>query len=188
MWLLIREKGRCRMNINDSVDKSKKGDIKEFIALLEAKKSSIYKIAFIYAGNDFDAQDCISEATIRAFDKLHQLKKSESFYTWFFSILINTCRALHNKKNLNISYDECIYDIKDSFFEASIEEKLILENILQSLKKDERDMLVLRYLNDFKISEIATIMKVPEATLKTRFYRLITRLRKTTHAISNDIS
>lgn len=72
------------MEIEKLVLESREGDISAFMKLLREKQEIIYKISFSYSKNKYDAEDCISEAAIRAFDKIKQLKNPEKFYSWYF--------------------------------------------------------------------------------------------------------
>lgn len=173
------------MNIEILVIKSKKGDITAFMELLREKQELFYKIAFTYTKNSYDAEDCISEAAIKAFEKIKQLKKWGKFYSWFTSILINICRQQYREK-ANVSSKEIVKDIKDSFSYGSVEDKIIIEELLDNLKKDEREILVLRYLKDYPIKDVASIMEIPVNTVKTKIYRSLKFLKNKAGEVKNE--
>ena len=101
-------------NIQDLIQKSKDGDISAFMTLLKNKEVLIYNISFSYTKNSYDAEDCISEASIKAFDKLKQLRNEDKFHCWFISILINVCRkTIKNKPTA--SSDEEVNQVRDKF-------------------------------------------------------------------------
>lgn len=164
------------MNIEMLVIKSKKGDISAFMELLKEKQELFYKISFTYTNNPHDAEDCLSEASIKGFEKIKQLKKEDKFYSWFTSILINICRQQFREKR-NISSEEELNEVRDMFSYNSIEDKIIIESLLDKLKEDEREILVLRYLKDYSIAQVATIMDIPVNTIKTKIYRSLNFLR-----------
>jgi RNA polymerase sigma-70 factor (ECF subfamily) len=172
-------------NIQNLVQKSKNGDISSFMTLLKTKEELIYNISFSYTKNSYDAEDCISEASIKAFDKLKQLRNEEKFYCWFTSILINICRKkLKNK--VTTSSDETLNQVKDEFSYQSIDDRLIVEELLSKLRKDERDIIALRYLKDYSIKEISTIMDMPLSTVKTKIYRTLNFLRSKNGGIKSE--
>lgn len=173
-------------NIQELVQKSKNGDISSFMLLLKQKENDIYNISFSYTKNSYDAEDSISEASIKAFDKLKQLKNEEKFYYWFISILINVCRK-NIKGKSTVSSDEIINTIKDEFSYRSIDDRLIIEDLLSKLRKDERDIIALRYLKDYSIKEIASIMNMPLSTVKTKIYRTLSFLRAKNGGIKNEL-
>lgn len=164
------------MEIEKLVLRSKKGDISAFMELLREKESLIYKISFTYTKNKYDAEDCISEAAIRAFDKIKQLRNPEKFYSWYFSVLINICRR-NIKQKIKASSEEELNLIRDEFSYHSVDDRVIIEELLSNLEKDDRDILVLRYLKDYSIKEIANIMNMPLSTIKTKMYRSLNVLK-----------
>ncbi|ADL50020.1 RNA polymerase sigma factor [Clostridium cellulovorans] len=172
-------------NLQDFVQKSKNGDISAFMELLKEKESLIYNIAFSYTKNPYDAEDCISEASIKAFDKLKQLRSEEKFYCWFISILINVCRK-NVKTSKSPSSEEDLHNIRDEFSYQSVDDKLIIEDLLCKLKEDDREIIVLRYLKDYSIKDIAMIMDMPLSTIKTRIYRSLAYLREKNGGMKNE--
>lgn len=173
-------------NVQELVQKSKNGDISSFMSLLKEKEALIYNISFSYTKNSYDAEDCISEASIKAFDKLKQLKSEEKFYCWFISILINICRK-NIKIKITVSSDEAINQVRDEFSYQSIDDQLMVEELLSKLRKDERDIIALRYLKDYSIKEIASIMNMPLSTVKTKIYRSLSFLRTKIGGIKNEL-
>jgi len=173
------------MDIKELVHKSKTGDISAFMELLREKEELIYKISFTYTKNKYDAEDCISEAAIKAFDKIKQLRNPEKFYSWYISVLINVCRrSIKNK--IKASSDEELKLIRDEFSYRSVDDKIIIEGLLSKLKKDERDILALRYLKDYSIREIADIMDMPLSTVKTKIYRSLNVLKCINGGLKNE--
>lgn len=172
-------------NIQELVQKSRDGDISSFMSLLKEKEALIYNISFSYTKNSYDAEDCISEASIKAFDKLKQLRNEEKFHCWFISILINVCRK-NIKNKITASSDEELIQVRDEFSYQSIDDRLMVEELLSKLRKDERDILALRYLKDYSIKEIASIMDMPLSTVKTKIYRSLNFLRTRTGGVKNE--
>ncbi|NLL20090.1 MAG: sigma-70 family RNA polymerase sigma factor [Clostridia bacterium] len=171
------------MDLKQLVAESKKGNIDSLITLLSAKQDMLYKIAYTYTQNPYDAEDVLSEATIKAFNKIRQLKEPDKFYKWYTTVLINLCRARYNKQQkelsrLNSDRQEIILEEVVPDFSVSVEDKIMVQKILQSLKHSERDLLVLRFMEDFTIKEIAEIMNVAEGTVKSRLYRTLKKIKK----------
>ncbi|WP_411681397.1 RNA polymerase sigma factor [Clostridium thailandense] len=173
-------------NIQELVQKSKAGDISSFMSLLRAKEVLIYNISFSYTKNSYDAEDCISEASIKAFDKLKQLKNEEKFYCWFISILINICRK-NIKSKITIPSDDTINQVRDEFSYQFIDDRILIEELLSKLRKDERDIIAFRYLKDYSIKEIAAIMNMPLSTVKTKIYRTLNFLRAKNGGMKNEL-
>lgn len=173
------------MGIEELVSKSKNGNISAFMELLREKEELIYKISFTYTKNKYDAEDCISEAAIKAFDKIKQLRNPEKFYSWYISVLINVCRRSLKEKVKESSEVELSL-VRDEFSYRSVDDRIIIEGLLAKLKKDERDILALRYLKDYSIKEIADIMDMPLSTVKTKIYRSLNILKCINGGLKNE--
>ncbi|WP_332455180.1 RNA polymerase sigma factor [Paenibacillus crassostreae] len=86
------------MNVVRSVKRAKKGDKEALLQLIMAEKEAYYKLAFTYMGNEHDAMDAMEDMIVRLYDKIEQLKKEESFYSWSKTILVNCCKSLLRKQ------------------------------------------------------------------------------------------
>lgn len=173
------------MNIEVLVEKSKAGDISAFMELLKQKQDLFYRIAITYTKNSYDAEDCISDAAIKGFEKIKQLHTPSKFFAWFTSILINICRKSYKLKNTSCCEEE-IKELIDGFSYSSVEDRIIIENLLSKLKEDDREIIVLRYLKDYSLKEIAYIMDIPINTVKTKIYRSLNILRMKNRRIENE--
>jgi RNA polymerase sigma-70 factor, ECF subfamily len=62
------------MEVFELVRASQAGDMGCFVELLKLKKDVIYRVARTYTRSPHDAEDCISEASIHAYERIKQLK------------------------------------------------------------------------------------------------------------------
>lgn len=170
------------MDLKQLVAESKKGNIESFMFLLSAKQEMLYKIAYTYTQHPQDAEDVLSEAAIRAFDKIGQLREAEKFYPWYTALLINLCRAHYHRKRkerAGPAYDpQAAWEPAVPDFSAAVEDRVLVDQILRSLPYPERELLVLKSMEDFTLKEIAEIMDMAEGTVKSRLYRTLEKLKK----------
>ena len=54
-----------------------------------------------------------------------------------------------------------------------------LQSAIQSLPAKFRSVVLLRYIDQLRFSEIGQVLKMPESTVKTYYYRACSRLRVT---------
>ena len=165
------------MEINELVQASKKGDLESFIQLLKAKEELIFRIARVYTQNSQDEEDCISDCTIRAYDRIKQLRSPEKFYTWYISILVNLCRKKYKTINSETEYIPEQHDIATEEIIKNSDNSMLVETILKHLGDKERDIIVLRYLRDFSLEEIAQILAIPVGTVKSRLSRVMNKIK-----------
>lgn len=144
---------------------------------LKTNEQKIYRLAYSYTHNDADAKDMIQNAVIKAFRSLRSLQNPQDLEIWFYRILVNTCLDdLRSKKRRSLfPISEELADDTDHHKAALLHEELW--QLLNQLDDKTRTILVLRYFEEWKLQEIAELMKLPLSTVKTRLYKGLKELR-----------
>ncbi|WP_231701827.1 sigma-70 family RNA polymerase sigma factor [Crassaminicella thermophila] len=162
------------MNTYQIIEKAIKGDEKSFIALVEARKEKLYRIAYSYAKNQHDALDIVQETIYKAFISIQKLKKPQYFDTWLIRITIN-CAIDHIKKSkqfINLNENKAIKDNTDQ-----IEEFIDLHTALDKLEPHYKTIMILKCFEDLTFKDISKILDFPISTVKTHFYRALKHLK-----------
>ena len=134
---------------------------------------SVYRFAYTYTKNKYDAEDVVSESIIKALNAAETIRSPEYIKTWFYKIIANT--AINNLKKKN-RFDE--FSEKEN--EISMEDdhsQINLQIILDKLEVKYREIIVLRFMEDMTIKEIAQVTGINESTVKTRLYRALEILK-----------
>lgn len=151
-----------------------RGDSDAFAQLIELNTQSMYKVARAYFTSDADTADVISETILASFEKIGTLRSPEYFKTWLLRILINQCNQMIREKNKEVAITE-FTDVMD---EASQYELVEFKELLDQMDEKYRVVLVLYYVEGFKIKEIAKLLDMKENTVKTRLKRGKASLKK----------
>lgn len=165
------------VSIEEHVINAKKGNKTAFYALMDMYKIQLYKIAYRYLKNEEDALEAIQEMTYRAYKNIHKLKQPRYFKTWLTRILINYCLDEQKKKK------RVLLTNKDNDFENTNENfqdkdaRIIINWAIDQLSPNEKKVIILKYLEDYTIKEIACSFKGPEGTIKTWLNRGLSTLR-----------
>ena len=115
----------------------------------------------------------MSESIIKALNAAETIRSPEYIKTWFYKIIVNT--AINNLKKKN-RFDE--FSEKEN--EISMEDdhsQINLQIILDKLEVKYREIIVLRFMEDMTIKEIAQVTGINESTVKTRLYRALEILK-----------
>ena len=70
-----------------------------FCSRVESLEKSMYLLAVSTLKNDYDAEDAMQSAILKAYENLDQLRAADKFKPWLFRILINECYRLLKKKH-----------------------------------------------------------------------------------------
>ncbi|UMZ72866.1 sigma-70 family RNA polymerase sigma factor [Natranaerofaba carboxydovora] len=164
------------MTTEIQVQKAVKGDEDSFVNLIQSRKEKIYRIAFSYVKNKEDALDVVQEATYKAYISLDKLKQPEYFDTWLVKITINTAvnYIKSNKKYVFMENKE----VRDSRHNKDeIVEMIDLNNALDDLEQKDKEIIILKSFEGFKLKEISEILGYPLNTVKTKFYRGLKKIK-----------
>lgn len=184
---LIISEGYMENNIEEMIKKVKAGDQKAFEELYKATYDRNYYIVFKMLNHEQDTLDVLQETYIKIFTKLDQFtyRGSDSFFSWSGKIAANAAMdCLRKKKQIFFAemeqdgeYKAAEFDIEDpsSGYRPEIaydkkETAQIVEKLLNSLSEEQRVCMILYYLQDMSIKEIAKICSCSENTIKSRLY------------------
>ena len=145
-----------------------------FITFIRLQQQSIYRLAFSYTKNEQDALDIVQDSIQKGWLALEKLTNTEQMKSWFYTILVRTAIDFLRKHNRVILVgDEALQQLP----EHDTYENLDLQQALQQLPLQLREVIILRYFEDLKIDEVAQILMLPLSTAKSRLYKALKLLK-----------
>lgn len=116
-----------------------------------------------------DLEDAMQETALLVWSKIHQLKDPTKFEGWCIRILENKCKEMKRKRRREVlvsleELNSVFYAITPYFTEEMID----LKNCLEQLNEPHRTTMKLHYFHDLSIEEIASLLAIPEGTVKSR--------------------
>ncbi|WAJ25659.1 RNA polymerase sigma factor [Lacrimispora xylanolytica] len=131
-----------------------------------------YRLAYSYVKNEQDALDIVQESAYRVIRDLDKLKERKYLSTWIYRIVINTAiDTLRKKKRETVSYEDIEIVHEDQYKE---EDPLEILNVLED---KDRALVILKYLEDWKLEEISEALDMNVSTVKSRLYRALKKLK-----------
>lgn len=160
------------MKIYNLIDKKKEKLIKQYIV---DNKESLYRFAYSYTRNQNDALDIVHDAICKALANKESLKSENKIKSWIYQIISN-CAIDYVRKNNK--YTEMTEEIQNNSMIGFDEyENFDLQRAMQLLPEKYRSVIILRYFEDMKISEITEVLGENENTIKTRLYSGLSKLK-----------
>lgn len=153
------------------------GDKDSFLQLIDPIKDTLYKVAFVYLKNEDDALDCIHDAIIKAIKSLAALNEPQYFNTWITRIVTNTCKDYIKKNSKIVLVDINEYDNLLTTDDDKSDINYDIKNALDKLSEKERELIVMRYLEDKSLKDIVNKTNLPMGTVKSRLNRSLIKLR-----------
>lgn len=164
-------------HLNVLLNKIKDNDDEAFEELYKVYYKRVFYFALQLSKNEQDAQDITQETFIQLRKSIVTLQDNKAFSVWLHRIIISKAGGLF-RKNKTVSLPD------DHFLFKNVNEKRnymlpidsvhvqldkeMMECFINSLDEKYRLVIVLSYFSNFKIKEIADILKIPEGTVKSR--------------------
>ena len=156
------------MDDTAAIEKCLEGEKDAFRFLVERYQSQAASHAAAIFGNRDDALDAVQEAFVDAYRALKNFDRSRRFYPWFYVLLRNRCFKLmaKSRKTESIEETEIIAPQQD----LPREERLALETALLALSAEDREIIILKYLDGLSYDEIAEYLQIPKGTVMSRLF------------------
>lgn len=178
------------LNDKNLIQKYLDGDESIFSLIVDIYLKSILNFSYKLVGSQKDAEDITQEVFLKVWKSLKKFDIEKSFKTWIFAIARNTCiDFLRKKKEIPISYfddEEGDNILEDSLVDNGLkpdevfmvgENKEMIENALSKISFMQKEVLILRYMNEMTFDEISEILNIPLNTIKSHHSRALIKMR-----------
>ena len=171
--------------INDrkTVKRCQKGNLDEFAKLYNKYIKKIYSFIYYKSCHKETAEDLTSQTFIKALEGIKTFNPDKgSFSSWLYRIARNNVIDYYRKKEHG-TVD--VYDFwglssdTNILYDIDVKEKLSqVENYLKKLKREQREVVMMRIWDGLPYKEISEIIGKSEASCKMTFSRTMAELRK----------
>ena len=165
------------------LEKARQGDQEAFGELVRLYEKKVYALTLRMCKNPDDAAEAAQEAFLAAWQGLKFFRGEASFSTWLYRLASNACVDLLRKEQRHravsgpsLNDEDTYMDIAD---DAATPQELAerselreqIEEGLQSLSPEHREVLLLRELHQLSYDEIAQTLDLDTGTVKSRISR-----------------
>lgn len=157
------------------INQCKKNSRKAQLQLYKQYCSGMFIVARRFMKNDFDAEDAMQEAFIKAFEKLDQFKAEVTFGSWLKRIVIHTCldKLKLNKLEL-LQLDETYLKIADEPERMEIDDEITIHEVKECialLPEKYRYVVMLYLIEGYDHQEISEILGITQVASRTQLLR-----------------
>jgi RNA polymerase sigma-70 factor (ECF subfamily) len=165
------------------------GDMRALEQLMRLHNRKLYRTARAILGDDAEAQDAVQEAYLRAYNALHTFRGEAKLSTWLVRISANEALMRRRRRAQPAPEDSNPETLADEAADPEAdaqrsEMRRLLESRIDALAEGYRTVFVLRGVEELSVEEVAAALNIPEATVRTRFFRARGLLRA---AMAGDI-
>lgn len=171
-------------NLDDLIVRTLNGETIAYSELYEQTSDSLHQTVRFLLGNAEDAQDVVQETYLQAHRYLHRFDRSRQFRPWLMGIALRQTKACRKRRWLQlrkIGKAAQHSQAQEDDFSGRIADRLDhngLAERIESLPYKLKQIIVLRYLNDYSQDEMAEMLNIPLGTVKSRIHTALERLRK----------
>jgi RNA polymerase sigma-70 factor, ECF subfamily len=182
------------MELTSLLERCRQGDDLAWEAFVRQFERRIYSIASGYAAGPDEARDLAQDIFIRLYETKGRWAPPEGFVPWLVRVARNVCLDQLRRKKArppaeDIQADE-MWDLAsaDAGPEAQLEtvgRQRVVWRALQSLTAISREIIQLKEIQGLSLQEVASMLRVPVGTVKSRSNRARLELAERVLAIES---
>ncbi|WP_289053321.1 RNA polymerase sigma factor [Carboxylicivirga marina] len=133
----------------------------------------MYNVAYRIVANQFDAEDVVQDAFIKAFKKIGSLKDNRAFASWLKQIVVNEAISLIRKtKKMHLLAEdiEQITDVEVKEVSDDIPIEKVMKTI-QELPHGARIVFTLRAIEGYRLNEVSELTGQTVNNCKVQYHR-----------------
>ncbi len=129
---------------------------------------TVASVCVLHIDNNADAQDCFQNTFVKLFEKSPEFESENHLKAWLIRVAINECSNLRRKNKRTISLSQVS---ETSVISFPNHDKDDVSWALVQLEPKFRDVIYLRYCEDYTSNEIAEILGKNPNTIRTLLKR-----------------
>lgn len=173
---------------DELIERCLEGDQQAWEAIVRQHWRKVFNVAYKFVGKHDEAEDLTQDIFLKIFRSLSTFDRRANFQTWLISVSRNLCidhyRSVRKERE-TIDRDVDPGDLSPTSHEVSpyvaLEQRdrvVLLREALETLPETLRTAVLLRDIQELSYQEIATKLRLPEGTVKSRINRGRTELAR----------
>lgn len=168
-----------------------------FELLIQRHQNKLFGYIWRFTGDRHATEDLFQETCMRIYQARTTFNHELPFSSWAYRIATNACLDMRKKKSYAMEKatdDEIInrhgsaHDTPDDVLLTETKAQRVQE-LLNELPEKFRAVLLLKHYEELSIKAIATVLNIPEGTVKSRLHKGIKQLTvlAETRGLSNEM-
>jgi len=171
----------------DLIARAERGDADAFSVLIRRHAPRVHSVAYQMVGNSTDAQDIAQEVFIRMHHHLSRYDSRNAFSTWLYRVTVNLAidflrrNARHRHEPIHAADEGTRGGDQSDPTDANTmckEFRVTIHELLDTLPERQRQVFVLRDLQDFSTDEVSRILACRASTVRVHLARARLRVRE----------
>ena len=151
-----------------------------FEKLVRTYEPIVFKTCRFLLNDPDDAEEVSQDVFMRVFHYLQKFDEKSTFRTWLYRIVRNCCYTRIKQKERNTIFNRDILSNSGSSNDELENVNALsdqMEEALNKLTQDEREIITLRFISELSLKEISETLGSKLSATKMRFYRALDKLK-----------
>jgi len=157
------------------------GDWTAFDILYHRYRDWAFRLAWRFCGDQNDAADAVQEVFVYLAKKFPGLELRANLTTLLYPAVKHTALAIRRKRRRTASLPEEFDPPAAPQCAPPESTRAQLAQVLANLTEPHREVLLMRFVDDMSLEEIAAALSIPTGTVKSRLHHAIKDLRDDPH-------
>ena len=136
-------------------------------ALYRVEYAGMVRLAYTLLASNAEAEEIVQDSFVEVYGRWHEVRKPGAYLR---STVVSRCRSALQRRKMHPSYP-----VEEPSVSAGASE---LWDVLGRLSDDHRIVVVLRYYGGYTASDIAGMLEMPAATVRSHLRRGLATLKK----------
>ena len=169
------------------VRRFREGDRAAYAEIVRRYQDRVFTLCLRWMGDREVAEEVAQDVFLALFKSLHSFRGDSQLSTWVFRVVVNHCknRRLYRKRRHTDQHEPLEGERDDELPARQIastdpptdaplraaQAEALLQGALDALDEEQRQIIVLRDVQDQSYEEIADVLGLPRGTVKSRLHR-----------------
>jgi RNA polymerase sigma-70 factor (ECF subfamily) len=155
----------------------KNGDQGAFEELYYRHRDWVYRLGFRFTSDHEQALDVLQDTFAYLLRKISSLELTAAMTTFLYPVVKHLCLNLKRRKPQTATDNQILNDLPAPPAQTAPPPRAELAAVLAVLGTDQREILLMRFVDDMSLDEIAAALEISLSTVKSRLYRGLETLR-----------
>ncbi|TAL71741.1 MAG: RNA polymerase sigma factor [Burkholderiaceae bacterium] len=183
----------------DLAAQAAKGDERAFECIMHRHNQLLFRTARSILKSDPEAEEALQEVYLRAWRALATFRADAKLSTWLVRIVINEALGRLRRRGAQVIPLDSAMDSTEPDIQAALQDdpdhrperaamraemRRLIEARIDLLPEMFRSVFMLRAVEEMSVEDVALALDIPQATVRTRFFRARSQLRE---GLSRDV-
>jgi len=161
---------------------AQRGEVAAFEALYFRHRDFVYRLAARFTGNHAATLDVSQETFAYLIKRLPTLELTGKLSTWLYPIVKNIAHTQHRKRQREVPGLNAVVDdpslVRHAGSDSLPDQHQHLREAVANLPEAQREVVLMRIVDEMSVDEVATALNIPIGTVKSRLFHGLGTLRQ----------